>query len=309
MGGEIAYGGFSASANFVLFLEGGGKIFAKGNHPLEMAHGTQTLRQEVYIYQNMPVLRDIAPRFLGTVSDGNEDGWMLGLWVYIEAAPPAPPTTAAILKALLAWQRADADGAALKDFRTQNYISGFFSGQKKWLRLRDEIKVRQAFCALFVEPEAAEIWLQHNLSVLTVWQEKIEDMRMPEGPLHGDLRADNILQDLSGRVLIVDWPNACRGPFIFDLLFLSASREAAGGETIENFLHAHAMQGGAAASQEAVIAMAVTMAGFLADQARRAIPEKLPRLRWMQQSLLLVLLNFLERAGITESIPRMTNQV
>jgi hypothetical protein len=54
--------------------------------------------------------------------------------------------------------------------------------------------------------------------------------------------------------------------------------------------------------------MAACLAGYLADQARRPVPDKLPRLRWMQKTMLLSLLGFLRRAGVVDSIPRMTNQ-
>lgn len=286
-GGEVVHGGFSASANFVLTLEDGRKVFAKGNHPGEQAHGIQNLRQEIAVYGNARVLREIAPPYLGFVSDGDEDGWALGVWEYIEHG--ARPGTGEILEALGKWRRAEAPG--LKDCREMSYVELFFSPERKWLRLAREEKVRRNFTALFAEAGAAEGWLEKNLAALCALQAGAGKVRAPFVPLHGDLRADNIFKGRDGKVYIVDWPNACRGPAAFDLLFLGAGL----GEDL-------------AGKEEGVPEIAAAIAGYMADMAGRAVPEKLPRLRWMQKTILLALLRYLAAVGAVESAPRMAGQ-
>lgn len=295
-GGETAYGGFSTAANFIFALDDGRRIFAKGNHPLEESHGVQNLRQEIGVYQNAAALKDIAPPFLGAVFDGDEDGWALGLWDYIEHAP-SPPSAAAVLGALERWGAGD--GAFLPGCREKSYIRDFFSGERNWLRLGAEEKVRARFLSLFDDGGTAARWLEKNLSALCAAQEKIKGVS-GAAPVHGDLRADNAFQDARGKVYIVDWPNACLGPPVFDRVLFGASLEAAGRGPIEDVL-------GAGRPDDAV-AMAAVFSGHFADHAGRAVPAALPRLRWMQRSLLVALLRFLGRAGVVESVPGMSNQ-
>jgi hypothetical protein len=293
--GEIARGSFSAAANFILRLQDGRKVFAKGNHPEEMAHGTQTLRQEIFVYENARVLREVAPRYLGFVHDGDEDGWMLGLWEFIDA-PRAGLDR--VLETVAKFHAAREDAGLLPGCRDLSYIKLFFAPGRKWMRPRDEAKVRTEFLALFEDGEA---WLARNLQRLIALQEKAAAVSAPEGLLHGDLRMDNVI----GGARAVDWPNACRGPVIFDLLFLCAGLEAEGAGMIEDFLN---VCPGPKTKPEDAHAVAAAISGMLADQARRAVPEKMPRLRWVQKSQLLALLKFLARAGQIESIPRMVGE-
>lgn len=286
--GEAAYGGFSASANFVLALEDGRKVFAKGNHPGEQAHGIQNLRQEIAVYEKAAVLKDIAPRYLGFAWDGDEDGWALGVWEYI--AQGAAAGADEMLEALGRWRVSDQPW--LRDCREQNYIEQFFSPEKKWLRLAHEDKVRRNFTALFEEEGAAEVWLEKNLPALCALQAGAGKVKTPFVPLHGDLRDDNIFKGADGKVYIVDWPNACRGPAVFDLLFLGASL----GQDL-------------AAGEEGAAEVAAAISGYMAGMAGRAVPEKLPRLRWMQKTVLLFTLRVLGAAGAVESPPRMKGQL
>jgi aminoglycoside phosphotransferase (APT) family kinase protein len=294
--GAIVHGGFSAAANFMLTLANGRKVFAKGNHPGDESHGAQNLRQELAVYENAPVLREISPRPVGVVGDGDEDGWMLGLWEWIDHGPL--PDLAATLETLEKWQRADIP--ALNECREQSYISGFFSPERKWRRLGDEMKVRESFLSLFADRGMAEAWLGRHLPVLLALQDAVADLRAPEGPLHGDLRADNIFPGQDGRVYIVDWPNACRGPLAFDLVMLGASLEMQGRHFVENMLHGQ--------PRDACLIMAAVLSGYFAESAGRAVPEKLPRLRWMQKSMLTSLLSYLSRENICESLPEMQGQ-
>lgn len=298
--GETAFGGFSAAAGFALTLEGGRRVFVKGAHPGDTSHGAASLRQEIHAYGTVAALRDIAPRYFGCVSDGNEDGWMLGAWEYVahDAARASPER---VMDALRAWTRGDGAQGALPLARAHVYIGGFFRDEKKWRRIRDEAAVREKFLSLFAEPAGA--WLEKNIAALCALQAGSGTLRSPEGVLHGDLRLDNFLF-AKDRTYIVDWPNACFGPVVLDLAFLYASLEAGGLARAEEAFAA--WNGGC--GREDFIVMLGTLAGYFADQAYRAVPPMMPRLRWMQQSMLLAQLKSLARSGIIESPPRMRGE-
>lgn len=296
MGGKIlsattTHGGFSNAAGFIVETDKGRKFFVKGSHPGDITHGTQNLRQDIAAYA-VPAVKEAAPRHLGVVGDGDEDGWLLGVWEYIDARPVPPEK---MIGALLKFQSDPA--AALLPASSQNYISLFLNPHKKWLRLRDEESVRRKFLSVFSEP--AEAWFAANIGKLCDVQ--MQAAWKDDTLLHGDLRADNFLYD-GKKVFVIDWPNACRGPRAFDALFLCANLEALGYGTMASFLKS------AQLPREEEIAMAVCISGFFADQIYRAVPEKLPRLRWMQKGIFAALLRHLHKLGIVEPPPRMTGE-
>ena len=307
--GETVYGSLSASAGFVLDLDSGLRVFAKGSHPQEMSHGTLHIKSEIKVYEYVTVLRDIAPLLYGWVSDDNEDGWTLGLWRYIA------PDTAADIHARAAdilQLAAQAHGAPVREnllpaASAHNYISLFLRDEKKWRRIAEEEKIRDKFLALFENPQQGSVWLARNIDSLRVLQTQASAHAFKQGMMHGDLRADNILMSF-GRNYIIDWPNACIGPVVFDVLMFSAHLESLGGAATEKLIEAYDKTAGtdfAGPDMSAdVFYMAASMAGYFADQAYRMVPEKMPRLRWMQKSLLCALLQLLARHGRIESPPR-----
>lgn len=308
-GGACAYGGFSASASFILELGDGRKVFAKGNHPEEMAHGAENIRQEILAYRHIPVLQKISPAFLGMVSDGDEDGWMLGLWEYIPVSDEilSPEKIGDMIGAMVSWQEGPLPEADLKAAADKNYISFFLRDEKKWRRLAAEAPVREKFTAMFRSPEEAGVWLDRNLPALCALQSRVPQLKTKTGIVHGDLRVDNFL--FSGnRVFVIDWPNACYGPVLLDLVFLFSNIESMGAATVEDMVGLYARKSGFDFSGEELAVMLAAVSGYFADQAYRSVPARLPRLRWMQKSMLLAQLRALSRLGHVDSLPGMQGE-
>ena len=97
--------------------------------------------------------------------------------------------------------------------------------------------------------------------------------------LHCDLRADNMLL-AGGRVMIVDWPHACRGAAFADLVFLAPSVAMQGGPPPQELLAR--TQAGRDASPAAVRAVVCAVAGYLTRQSLEPPPPGLPTLRAFQ---------------------------
>lgn len=308
-GGFPAYGGFSASASFILELRNGRKIFAKGNHPDEMAHGAENIRQEVFAYQNIPILRDISPAYLGMISEDDEDGWMLGLWGYVPDVKekPGAEDIEKIIDVMSAWHSVPAEKLGLKPAREKSYISFFFNNEKKWQRFLSEEKIRDKFSGLFVSPIDAQAWLKKNLPVLCDLQAQATAMTGPSGIIHGDLRLDNFLLS-QNKTFVIDWPNACYGPVIFDLIFLFSHMESVGLARVEDLMTLYQSKRAAVFSNKDLAVMLAAVAGYFADQAYREVPTRLPRLRWMQKSMLLAQLRALHRLGYVDSLPIMLGE-
>lgn len=300
---ETAFGGFSASASFVITLSGGKKFFIKGTHPLDTSHGAENLRQEIMAYETLPALGGISPKYIGVVSDGTgDDGWMLGAWEYVEHRSDLVSLDA-VVDVLRNWPDGTAAKAALVPAASHVFIGRLFDDERKWLRIRANEDVRKKFLSLFADPKAAG-WLEKNISALCGLQEKGAGLLKPEGIIHGDLRLDNMLFTGEG-VRVIDWPNICLGPRVFDIAFLYASLEAFGLCPFDKALEA--FDGGV--KHEDVPVMLGCLSGYFADQAYRDTPLSMPRLRWMQRSMLLAQLNQLSRMGIIESPPHMHGEM
>jgi thiamine kinase-like enzyme len=303
-GTAFAFGGLSVSAAFIFTLDDGRKVFAKGAHPGDTAHAAKNLGDEIAAYLAVDILKKVAPRYIGSVTDGKTDGWMLGAWEAVEH-DPARASIARVAESLKTWQRSGA--AALPVAREHNYISQLLSPARKWSRLRDDEAVRKKFFGLFVDPGAAPAWFEKNIAALCQRQERAGKRPGGQGLVHGDLRIDNFLFGRE-RSWVIDWPNACRGPLDFDLVFLSSNMEALGMGRAEDFFTA-------CGEADCVISTALeqgdmlaALSGYFADQAYRAPVEKMPRLRWMQKSMLLAQLRYMARLGLIESPPQMIGE-
>lgn len=298
---EVMYGGLSASAGFAMTLSSGARIFAKGTHPAETSHGMANLTQEIEAYEKLDILREISPPYIGLVSDGEQDGWMLGVWNFIENDPKLA-TAARMMATLHRSHDADAGKYALTPARKHNYLGFFFTNEKKWLRPRHDPVIRKKLIDLFEDPYAAAAWFDKNIVALCDYQARVVKLRGREGLLHGDLRADNFLF-AADRTYIIDWPNACLGPLVFDQCFLLSNLEALGHGKTDEFL-----AGLDGIDWDEAIVMLASLSGYFADQAYRNVPDRMPRLRWMQQSMLLAQLKTLARLGIIESPPKMRGE-
>lgn len=298
---ESVFGGFSASAGFILTLKTDEKFFVKGCHPADTSHGAQNLRQEVLAYETLPSLHKIAPPYLGVVSDGDEDGWMLGVWEHVEHNTKRGTPERAI-STLESWEGAGADAPYLTACSEHTYIGGFFRNEKKWQRIKTDTAVREKFLSTFADPKASG-WLEKNISALCALQAEGEKPFAQQGIIHGDLRIDNFLFT-PAKTYIVDWPNICFGPRVFDVAMLYASLEAFGLCTFE---HALSVWDGGVKSAEVAV-MLGCFSGYFADQVYRRPPPAMPRLRWMQRCMLLAQLQYLSRLGFIESPPAMRDE-
>jgi aminoglycoside phosphotransferase (APT) family kinase protein len=97
--------------------------------------------------------------------------------------------------------------------------------------------------------------------------------------LHTDLRADNVL--LAGeRVLFVDWPSACVGAAVVDVVFMAPSVTMQGGPHPEEIL---AMtRSGRTSSRSTVTAAVCAAAGYFIEGSLRPPPPGLPTVRAFQ---------------------------
>jgi Phosphotransferase enzyme family len=97
--------------------------------------------------------------------------------------------------------------------------------------------------------------------------------------LHCDVRSDNLLVTAAG-VVFVDWPHACVGAPVFDLVAWAPSVELEGGPPPEELLALSVT--GASSDRDAVAPLVAAFGGFLVRHSLQPSPPGLPTLRAFQ---------------------------
>lgn len=97
--------------------------------------------------------------------------------------------------------------------------------------------------------------------------------------LHTDLRADNVLLT-SDRVVVVDWPVACRGASFADAIFMAPSVAMQGGPEPGDLLAMTKV--GRSVGRPALTALVCAVAGYLTERALRPPPAGIPTVREFQ---------------------------
>lgn len=297
---ETAWGGYSPSAAFFATLEGGRAVFIKGAHPNDDSHATQSLRQELAAYRIIPGMIDTSPRLYGDVSDAGEDGWHLAIFERLTARTAVPweqDKVAAAFSLLGKIHTQKNPGLVLATEKI--YIERFLQPQGGWLRIAQEKPRAEKFLSLFEDKEEGQRWLDQALPILCKAQEGVARIAGAEGILHQDLRGDNFLFDAQGKGWLIDWPNACFGPVVLDAVPLIADMHADGVLPLPRLFELYTEATSIILRHEDIEAAIASYSGHLADQAYRAVPAKLPRLRWMQKRQLWALL------GMAKSVPNI----
>lgn len=286
---ETLWGGFGPSAVFSATLASGKKIFIKGTHPGQDAHGAAMLRQETEAHRLIPCLKNIAPQILGVVEDGDEDGWMLGVFEHIDTLPVLPWTREKLEKVFLLLKPLHSCdvkelAAGFPQARTKNFTENFFKADRGWALLSRKPKKMERFLTLFENYGDGRAWFAQILPVFVAAAERGFSRR--EGILHTDLRSDNILFSEAGRALIADWPDFCFGPVTLDMTYFISCVAGESPFSPEELKNTYEEATGIALGKNDLLAALSVLSGYFADQACRAVPAKLPRLRWIQKNVL-----------------------
>jgi aminoglycoside phosphotransferase (APT) family kinase protein len=128
-------------------------------------------------------------------------------------------------------------------------------------------------------PAGLDEWSSRNLNRLAELESGWPDAVHGSTLLHCDVRSDNLLVTAAG-VVFVDWPHACVGAPVFDLVAWAPSVELEGGPSPEELLALS--RSGSALHGDAVAPLVAAFAGFLVRHSLQAPPPGLPTLRAFQ---------------------------
>jgi Ser/Thr protein kinase RdoA (MazF antagonist) len=274
-------GGFSPGTADRVVTADGRRAFVKAVSPAQNEDSPAMHRREAAVTAALPVGVP-APRLLGSFDDGT---WIALVLEDVDGRHPATPWQADELARVLAALRQLAETltpAPLTGLRAAaDAVADDFAG---WRRIVAD------------PPADLDPWVASHLGELCELADRGLRVLPGDTVVHLDARADNLLLDSDGRVMVVDWPWACRGPAWLDTVLLLINVRLFGGHDTEALLAECAAWSGAnPADLRAVLA---GFAGYFADRARRPPPPGLPTVRAFQRAQAETVTSWLRESGI-----------
>jgi aminoglycoside phosphotransferase (APT) family kinase protein len=129
------------------------------------------------------------------------------------------------------------------------------------------------------DDDRLDLWSRDHLGELAELEATWITAAAGDTLVHADLRADNILLT-SDRVVVVDWPHACRGAAFVDVVFLAPSVAMQGGPQPGDLLAMTRV--GRRADKQAVTATVCALAGYFTQRSLTPPPAGIPTVRAFQ---------------------------
>ncbi|WP_204032929.1 phosphotransferase [Micromonospora qiuiae] len=269
-------GGYSPGTADRVRTAGGRRAFVKAASPAQNPDTPVMHRAEARITAALPAYAP-TPRLLGCHDDGY---WVALVLTDVDGRHPATPWQADELAAVLAALESMAAAltpAPVPDVPTiAEHLAGDFAG---WRRIAED------------PPRDLHPWARAHLDDLVAAAEHGLAALAGDTLCHVDVRADNLLVDAAGRVTVVDWPWASRGPAWLDTAMLLVDVRLHGGHDTEALLRRLPVI--ADADPDAITGLYAGLAGFFTDRARRPSPPGIPTVRAFQRAQSEAVLNWL----------------
>ncbi|GGM48912.1 hypothetical protein GCM10011608_37270 [Micromonospora sonchi] len=274
-------GGYSPGTADRVRTAGGRRAFVKAASPAQNPDTPVMHRAEARITAALPAYAP-TPRLLGCHDDGY---WVALVLTDVDGRHPATPWRADELAAVLA--ALESMAAALTPTPVPEvptiaaHLAEDFAG---WRLIAED------------PPPNLDPWARAHLDDLVAAAEHGLTALTGDTLCHVDVRADNLLVDAAGRVTVVDWPWASRGPAWLDTAMLLVDVRLHGGHDTEALLRRLPVI--ADVDPEAITGLYAGLAGFFTDRARRPPPPGIPTVRAFQRAQSEAVLNWL-----TERLP------
>jgi len=271
-------GGFSPGAVAVLECPRG-SIFVKAVGAGLNPDSPDMHRREAAISIALP-RAPLFPLLLDTYDDGD---WVALAFEGVDGRPPTHP-----------WDPAELEAAtdALSQLHHLLTPSPVRAAVPATERLAGLFGGWGAMASSGAVPDTLDPWARGHLDALAALEERWPEALAGGTLLHSDVRSDNLLVTPDG-VVFVDWPHACIGAPVFDVVAWAPSVVLEGGPEPEALLARHALSRDA--DLDAVAALVAAFSGFLVLSSLRLAPPGLPTLRAFQAAQGKVALRWLER--------------
>lgn len=275
---ESQRGGFSPGSADRVVTADGRRAFVKAANSALNEDTPGLYRREATITAQLPSSIP-ATQLLGTYDDGD---WVALVLADVDGRHPHTPWQGDEIKAVLT--TLETLTGALTPCPVDSVptapdeLRGDFDG---WQVLRDDWWPQLPTLA------------QTHLDELIAIADTAADAITGDTLVHLDVRADNLLIRPDGRVVLVDWPWACRGCSWLDSLCLLVNVELYGGHDVEQLRRANKVLAGAPA--DAVDAVLAGLCGYFFNAGRRPPHPALPTLKQFQRDQGVAVLGWLAR--------------
>lgn len=258
-------GGFSPGATAVLDCPVH-SIFVKAVGSALNAESPEFHRREAVVSAALPPSPQL-PELLGVYDDGD---WVALAFIAVDGRPPLHPWDASELQTAV-----DALGA-LHEMLTPNAVADVGPAADRLAALfggwADLAQRNQPVAGL-------DPWVAHNLDRLSDLESPWRDAVAGSTLLHCDVRSDNLLITENG-VVLVDWPHACVGSPVLDLVVWAPSVELEGGPAPEALLELYSPA--SSVDRDVLAVLVAAFSGFLVRHSLQPPPPGLPTLRLFQ---------------------------
>lgn len=255
-------GGYSPSLAARLDLADRRTVFAKAASPAQNPDAPDFLRREAAVSAALPDSAP-APRLLHLLDDG---GWVVMVYEHVDGSLPHipwdPDELAQVLDAT--WRLAEVAAPPSLPTALERYRS-LLDGWRNLARDPPPAGLLDEWCLRHLDRLAG---------AEPAWEEALSGREL----VHGDVRSDNVIIGPRG-VTFVDWPAACTGRNLFDVVSMLPSVALEGGGEPDDVLGAN---GGQGVERDAVTAVVLADTGYFLDRARQPDPPGLPTVRAFQ---------------------------
>jgi aminoglycoside phosphotransferase (APT) family kinase protein len=259
-------GGFSSGTADRVRTAAGGTAFVKAMSQTMNAGAADLHRREAHITAALAAEVSV-PQLLGSHDDGE---WVVLVFEDVNGRHPTLPWREAELATVL---------AALRDLAVRLTPSPVLDVARAADVLAEPFAGWQRVAAS--PPADLDPWAARHLPLLC--DAATDGLAALSGDtlVHYDIRADNLLLRADGRVMVVDWPWACRGPAWLDTLMLLAGVRQDGQIDVDELL-----QRGVTADVDPAVLTAVLIAqsGYFLDASRQPAPPGMEGLRPFQRA-------------------------
>lgn len=253
-------GGFSPGAAVRIVCADGRRAFVKAVGASLNPDSPRLHRAEIRALQLVPP-HVPAPSLLFSYDDGD---WVALLLEDIVGRRPAVP-----------WAAADA--ATMSETLT---VVSRVQADRALPPFADTVGMLSAWDEIAADVSGIDASLVRRLPEMLEAQGLTRDVTRGEALVHWDARNDNVLIEVSGRAVLLDWAWACRGAGWLDTVLLAADFCIQGGPDADGFLaRSPVTRDVPPAHLRGVVAC---MVGVWTERARRPAPPGLPTIREWQ---------------------------
>lgn len=265
---EPASGGYSPGVAEAVFAADGSAVFVKAGHPSRNPDSPALLRSELRTLRGMPPGLPIAG--LIDALDQGPDGWVALVLDHIDGRQAPLPWTDATIEAALATL------AELRDALTP-------APPAAWDDAADALRGMFGHWPELAGATDLDPWLADRHRALTAAADAALTGLAGDTLVHLDLRADNLMLRTDGRLIVVDWAWAVRGPAWLDpaLLAIEFISSAEPGVDADGWIARIAADHGI--GTEPIVGVLVGILSYFEQVGRQPDPPGLPTVREFQR--------------------------